>query len=500
MPVISGTLKNASGVRPNTQIILRAVKTSGSVIKNAPDLSIKTDINGRYSFDCNPCTYHVQIMQQGHQREDAGVINVYTDTPNTSIELLLNELKEDDLTPEVIKQVEAFRSEILGYQQAAEQAAAQAKTNADKAASDNATLQQTVNTQLNAVNSSLAAKLDKTATAENSLKLGNVAASDYARSSAVVNLTGDQSVSGVKTFNDGATIKGQFNVITDRTVEIAVDPDSHHIRIYMDYGMLGDDYTFRHETIVDQENDRYGETIFNWHSRVPSDKRILTINGHARTNSDPIVGSDLTSKSYVDNNFAGKGAGGVGIFTEATRWSRYAATNDLDDTSGVACGIYSADVSTANTPSGSYGAGMVIYQPWGGNSRLQIFLGFHAGGINRMWTRTTSATGWYDWKELAGVDALPFQGAYTDVTTSRVSGVNYTNGAGKPLIISASASAATDCQESEISIYINGAKTQGSKKTANDKDGHAITAIIPSGATYKIEAAKCSCIKWEELS
>lgn len=104
---ISGVLRRASGVRANTKIILRAIKTSKKVIIYAPDTTIVTDASGNYSFNCEPCLYQVQIQEPGMQREAVGVIGVYIDSDPGDLESFLTQLKETDLTPEVVSLVVA---------------------------------------------------------------------------------------------------------------------------------------------------------------------------------------------------------------------------------------------------------------------------------------------------------------------------------------------------------------------------------------------------------
>ncbi len=144
---------------------------------------------------------------------------------------------------------------------------------------------------------------------------------------------------------------------------------------------------------------------------------------------------------------------------------------------------------------------MVIYQPWSDASGLQIFLGFHAGGINRMWTRTTSATGWYDWKELAGVDALPFQGTYTNVLASRASGVSYTNNTGKPLIVNIGGVRGAASAYSDIAVICNNSTVAAFKRLPTDSMGWlSVTAIVPIGGIYSVSTNNMTINTWRELS
>lgn len=104
MALIAGTLNNASGVRPNTKIILTAYKTTSDVVMLAPDTTIITSAKGAYSFECKPSFYNVRIQQPGYPCENVGIIQVYSDSVTGTINDFLTVFKPDDLTPEILKQ------------------------------------------------------------------------------------------------------------------------------------------------------------------------------------------------------------------------------------------------------------------------------------------------------------------------------------------------------------------------------------------------------------
>lgn len=133
MATISGILKNASGVRPNTKIILTAYKTTSYVVTLAPDTTIITDANGAYSFVCNPSFYNVRIQQPGYPCENVGIIQVYSDSVDGTINDFLTNLKPDDLTPEIVKEVLQYRNEAIAAATEAKESEINAKSSSDSA-------------------------------------------------------------------------------------------------------------------------------------------------------------------------------------------------------------------------------------------------------------------------------------------------------------------------------------------------------------------------------
>lgn len=109
MARIHGILNNASGVRPNTKIVLEAAKTTSDVVIYAPDQTITTDASGNYDFECKPSFYNVTIIQPGFPREKVGIIQVYSDSVDGSLNEFLTTFKPDDLTPQILKDCIAAR-------------------------------------------------------------------------------------------------------------------------------------------------------------------------------------------------------------------------------------------------------------------------------------------------------------------------------------------------------------------------------------------------------
>lgn len=130
MATISGTLKNASGVRPNTKIILTAYKTTSAVVTLAPDTAIITDANGAYSFVCNSSCYNVRIQQPGHPCENVGTIQVYSDSVDGDLNQYLTNFNPDHLTPEIEREMRRLALEAA--QSASAALTSQTKTKASE--------------------------------------------------------------------------------------------------------------------------------------------------------------------------------------------------------------------------------------------------------------------------------------------------------------------------------------------------------------------------------
>lgn len=108
MAKIYGVLRNATGIRPNTKIILTAARTSTQVVIFAPDRLVTTDANGRYDIECNVCSYLVTIMQDGFPLEHVGNINVYADSASGTLESFLINHEQQQKDTDNIEAIKAL--------------------------------------------------------------------------------------------------------------------------------------------------------------------------------------------------------------------------------------------------------------------------------------------------------------------------------------------------------------------------------------------------------
>ncbi|HBJ6962366.1 TPA: prophage tail fiber N-terminal domain-containing protein [Salmonella enterica subsp. enterica serovar Duisburg] len=152
MPIISGTLKDGAG-HPvaDCNIILKALNTTNAVIMTTT-ASVGTNA-GQYRIDALPGRYEVTLAVETWPPQKVGVINVYADSPDGSLNDFLTAVSGDYLMPDVMKrfeqltrQAEASAGQVaqtagdversLADVQAAKDAAAESATSAARSATD----------------------------------------------------------------------------------------------------------------------------------------------------------------------------------------------------------------------------------------------------------------------------------------------------------------------------------------------------------------------------
>ncbi|EAP9510445.1 hypothetical protein CIX30_19195 [Salmonella enterica] len=122
MPVISGVLKDGAGQAvTDCTIQLRALNTTSAVIVTTT-ASVGTNA-GVYSIDAQAGRYEITLVIPGRQPQKVGVIDVYSDSPDGTLNDFLTTLNGDYLTPDVMQRFEALTKK-------AEDAASQASQSA----------------------------------------------------------------------------------------------------------------------------------------------------------------------------------------------------------------------------------------------------------------------------------------------------------------------------------------------------------------------------------
>ncbi|EEP1514388.1 hypothetical protein HAZ28_004958, partial [Salmonella enterica] len=118
MPIISGTLQDGAG-HPvaDCNIILKALNTTNAVIMTTT-ASVGTNA-GQYRIDALPGRYEVTLAVESWPPQKVGVINVYADSPDGSLNDYLTTISGDYLMPDMMKQFEQIRQQTRA---AAEQA------------------------------------------------------------------------------------------------------------------------------------------------------------------------------------------------------------------------------------------------------------------------------------------------------------------------------------------------------------------------------------------
>ncbi|EEM1820697.1 hypothetical protein GKA92_21390, partial [Salmonella enterica subsp. enterica] len=124
MPVlISGVLKDGTGTPvQNCTIQLKALNTTSAVIVTTTSATKTTA--GQYSIDAQAGRYAVSLSVDGWPPQKVGVIDVYADSPDGSLNDFLTKVSDDYLRPDALKQFEQMT-------QQAEASAAQSKSAAD---------------------------------------------------------------------------------------------------------------------------------------------------------------------------------------------------------------------------------------------------------------------------------------------------------------------------------------------------------------------------------
>ncbi|PUF28204.1 hypothetical protein DAX92_24685 [Salmonella enterica subsp. enterica] len=138
MPIISGTLKDGAG-QPiaGCTIQLKAMNTTSAVIRNT---TARVGANaGAYSIDAQPGRYEVTLAVEDYPPHKVGVIDVYADSPDGTLNDFLTATKAEYLTPDVMNQFKLLAQQSREAAEAAgvaSQGVSTIKDAAEKAASN----------------------------------------------------------------------------------------------------------------------------------------------------------------------------------------------------------------------------------------------------------------------------------------------------------------------------------------------------------------------------
>ncbi|EEO2383416.1 hypothetical protein G6D77_004096 [Salmonella enterica] len=124
MPVISGILKDGAGQPvPDCTILLRAMNTTRDIIITTT-ASVGTTA-GQYRIEALPARYEVVLEISGRPPQKVGVIDVYADSADGTLNDFLTAIKDDYLMPDAMKRFEQMAQQT---QQALQEAQEIAKT------------------------------------------------------------------------------------------------------------------------------------------------------------------------------------------------------------------------------------------------------------------------------------------------------------------------------------------------------------------------------------
>ncbi|HHQ8358764.1 TPA: prophage tail fiber N-terminal domain-containing protein, partial [Salmonella enterica subsp. diarizonae] len=173
MPIISGVLKDGAGLPiAGCTIQLKAVNTTSAVVMTT---TARVGVTaGAYRIEAQPARYEVTLAVEDFRPQKVGIIDVYADSPDGSLNDFLTATKVEYLTPDVMNQFKLLAQqsrEAADQTNAASQGVSAIKDAAEKAAS-NASL-----SERSAGASALAAKASETTAAELATKAVTAASS-----------------------------------------------------------------------------------------------------------------------------------------------------------------------------------------------------------------------------------------------------------------------------------------------------------------------------------
>ncbi|ECQ1027665.1 phage tail protein, partial [Salmonella enterica subsp. diarizonae] len=136
MPVISGVLKDGAGLPiAGCTIQLKAVNTTSAVIMTT---TARVGVTaGTYRIDAQPARYEVTLAVEDYPPQKVGIIDVYADSPDGSLNDFLTATKVEYLTPDVMNQFNLLAQhsrEAADAAAAASQGVSTIKDAAEKAA------------------------------------------------------------------------------------------------------------------------------------------------------------------------------------------------------------------------------------------------------------------------------------------------------------------------------------------------------------------------------
>ncbi|EKF5023962.1 prophage tail fiber N-terminal domain-containing protein [Salmonella enterica] len=218
MPVISGTLKDGAG-QPiaGCTIQLKAINTTSAVIRTT---TARVGVTaGVYRIEAQPARYEVTLAVEDYPPHKVGVIDVYADSPDGTLNDFLTAVKGDYLMPDVMKQFEQLAQQaktaadtagaasqgIYAIKDAAEKAASNAALSENNAAASALAAR---NSEINAAGSVTQAAASATAAlvSQNAAKSSEVNAGQSAADAALSKTNAaDSALNAGKSATDAAT-------------------------------------------------------------------------------------------------------------------------------------------------------------------------------------------------------------------------------------------------------------------------------------------------------
>lgn len=200
--------------------------------------------------------------------------------------------------------------------------------------------------------------------------------------------------------------------------------------------------------------------------------------------------------NQVENNTTNPESSGIGWAVMLGSYSgfvSYTSNTTLNAThSGMLIAISAAGVSLALPAANSVKQGATV-------TIIALNNGFVTSANNIVWFDmsitsitmlfgetcefTSNGTNWYVSGGGLGVRPLGVHQTWQDVSGARALGATYTNNAGRPIVVTVSA---TSTVVATVVINIDGVQVAGSSVYNAGPPAAAVTAIVPAGALYRV--------------
>lgn len=101
---ISGVLQDGQGRPIRGSLMLRSKRTTSEVIEGS---YVYTEtMNGQYEFELQPCEYDVFLITNSNPAQHLGSLDLYTDSPDGSLNDYLVMPSVNEVTPEILRQIQ----------------------------------------------------------------------------------------------------------------------------------------------------------------------------------------------------------------------------------------------------------------------------------------------------------------------------------------------------------------------------------------------------------
>ncbi|WP_392552976.1 prophage tail fiber N-terminal domain-containing protein [Orbus wheelerorum] len=556
MAKLSGKLiDGASQIIADAVIELRSLKNTNTVLNKV--ISATTTEEGFYSIDAQIGKYEVAIVRSGFSPVSVGIIDIYADSLDGSLNDYLLNPNENEITPEILAQVSALRDDSKKFalnaenaaksiqdiktsindaqvdvKQAAQQAndaatlAQQAKESAETSsllASDSAKTanqaKQEITDQISVVKQ-LVSEVETTAQtvseAEDKASLSALNAKNSEQEAAKFAQQAELSASNVDLSNTlkltGGRLTGDL-FINDK--KVLVDGDVNQFNGGIVTGDTNFTAKLQASKIDVSQSVNIGEAtiINNRDTLFINDKKILVDGDVNQFNGGTVTGdTNFTGKLQQNgNDILTQGVGGLYSKAPLLKAGTSLTTDDIVTSIGgqsfTLAGYYK------NTPFDNiiwagilkvdrclYDAGSAIVLTIYNSSDKYLNAEYrNIGGLNVV----TGEWVWSGWREIITSGNIPnyrhgigINQRWQNVTENRFNGVIYVNTTGSPIVVSLIIDWTS---ETYMDLWVQGSWVAGQSQQSSSPQVKTMTTIIPVGADYCSTWTNTGPAKWLEL-